>query len=248
MRIHLKKPILFFDLETTGTDVNTSRIIEISCLKFNPDETRTELTYILNPGIPIPKKTSEIHGFYDSDVLDKPLFKDISQELLTFFNGCDLGGYNCIYFDIPLLAEEFYRCGISFPDNDTIYIDPMRIFQKREPRTLGAAYKFYCDKDLLKAHSAKADTEAAAEIFIGQLQRYSDLGETIEAIGQTFNDPQKVDFAGKLKLDNQGDIIYAFGKHIGQKVKDNLYYAAWMLKSDFPGETKRHLEKLVQNN
>jgi DNA polymerase-3 subunit epsilon len=248
MELKLKRPIAFFDLETTGINVATDRIVEISILRIDPSLAETWYTTRVNPEMPIPPQTSEIHGIYDKDIADCQTFKEIGREVAKFIEGCDLAGYNAIKFDIPVLAEEFLRAEIDFDIKKRKYVDVQVIFHKKEQRTLSAAYKFYCDKDLVDAHSAKADTQATFEILKAQLDHYSDLENDIESLAQYSMQKKVVDMAGRFVLNNDGVEVFNFGKHKGKPVKDVLKdepgYYAWMMNGDFPLHTKKVLTEI----
>lgn len=246
MPVSIEKPIVFFDLETTGRTLG-DRIVEISCYKLHPDKSQSILTHRVNPQRSIPKEAVAVHGITDEDVRDKPAFHELAREIFLFLEGCDLGGYNCISFDIPVLAEEFQRAGISFPSKDAHVIDVMKIYHQREKRDLEAAYRFYCNKELQNAHSAEADIKATAEVFLAQIEKYADLGETVKEISEQFLDPLALDFAGKIRLNEKGEAIFTFGVNRGKKVKDNPDYANWMLNADFPEDTKRRLREIIGN-
>lgn len=244
MNIKLERPLAFFDLETTGTDINKDKIVEIAVCKLFPDGRVEEKSRRLNPGIPIPYSASAIHGIFDADVKNEPSFCNFSKSLLEYLSGCDLGGYNCIRFDVPILAREFHECNLSFPEKDVKVLDVQRIFHSKEPRNLKAALKFYCDKDLNKAHNALADTSATLEVFLSQLNRYEDLGNNLTDIVRQFSakDENLVDMDGKLIKSEEGEILFNFGKHKGKRVKDELDYATWMISADFHFHTKEQLK------
>jgi DNA polymerase-3 subunit epsilon len=239
----LNKPLVFFDLETTGINTATDRIVEISLLKIFPNGSEISKTMRINPEMPIPPKATEVHGISDDDVKDCPVFKMIAKELVSILSDADIGGYNSNKFDIPLLAEEFLRAGTDFDLKKRNFVDVMVIFMKKEPRNLEAAYKFYCDKELKDAHSAKADTIATYEVFKSQIEKYDDLGESIEDIAKFSSHNRNADFAGRLVYDDDDNIIVNFGKYKGLKLidvlkKDSSYYD-WVQKGDFPLYTKR---------
>jgi DNA polymerase-3 subunit epsilon len=261
MKLNLTRPIAFFDLETTGTDVSKDRIVEISIIKILPNGDRDVKTRRINPGIPIPAQSSAVHGIFDEDVKDSPLFKSVAKSMDDFIAGCDLGGFNSDKFDIPLLAEEFLRAGIDFDIDNRATIDIQNIFHKMEQRTLSAGYKFYCGKKIENAHSAQADTEATIEILEAMLDRYNDheiegpdkklykpIVNDIKAL-QIFSKRDKnVDLAGRLVYNEEGIECFNFGKHKGVPVemvlsKEPSYYA-WMMNGDFPLYTKKALEKI----
>lgn len=243
MELKLKKPIVFFDLETTGINPASDRIVEISMLKVLPNGTEISKTYRVNPQMPIPAGSTEIHGISDEDVKDSPTFKMLAKEFVSIIEDADIGGYNSNKFDIPLLAEEFLRAGTDIDLKKRNFVDVMVIFMKKEPRNLEAAFKFYCDKDLKDAHSALADTQATYEIFKAQLDKYPDLGNEIEKISEYSSHNRNADFAGRLVFDDDNNIIVNFGKYKGQPLitvlkRDPSYYD-WVQKGDFPLYTKR---------
>ncbi|MDD3741810.1 MAG: exonuclease domain-containing protein [Bacteroidales bacterium] len=243
MELNLKKPIVFFDLETTGINPATDRIVEISILKVFPNGKELSKTYRVNPEMEIPSSATEIHGITNDDVKDSPVFKMIAKELVSLLEDADIGGYNSNKFDVPLLAEEFLRVDVNFDLKKRNFIDIMVIFMKKEPRNLEAAYKFYCDKELKDAHSALADTRATYEVFKAQLEKYHDLGESIDKISEFSSHNRNADFAGRLIYDDNNNIVINFGKYKGQLLidvlkKDPSYYD-WVQKGDFPLYTKR---------
>ncbi|HRW63580.1 MAG TPA: 3'-5' exonuclease [Bacteroidales bacterium] len=245
MNLNLKKPIVFFDLETTGVDVANDRIVEISLLKILPNGKEETKTMRVNPGIPIPPQVTEIHGISDKDVEDKPKFNELAKTIANYLEGCDIAGYNSNKFDIPLLAEEFLRADIDFDLKKLRFIDVQVIFHKMEQRTLSAAYKFYCEKDLDNAHSAEADTKATYEILKAQIDRYSELNNDMEELSKFSSHNNNADFAGRIVFDDNGNEVFNFGKYKGQKVETVLEkdpgYFSWMLNSDFPLYTKKVL-------
>ena len=248
MKLQLNKPIVFFDLESTGLNPVTDRIVEISMLKVFPEGKEEELTMRLNPTVPIPDESSKIHGIYDADVADKPTFKDVSHQLLGFLKGCDLGGYNSNRYDVPLLAEEFDRAGIELDIKKLKLVDAQVIFFKQEPRTLAGAYKFYCQKELLDAHSARADVRATWEILKAQIDRYEDLENNIESLAKYSSSNNFADLAGRLVYDDEGRVLFNFGKHKGRRVdvifkKESSYYN-WMMQGDFPAYTKKMITRI----
>jgi DNA polymerase III subunit epsilon len=243
MELKLKKPIVFFDLETTGINPAADRIVEISLHKVMPNGNEVSKTYRVNPEMEIPAGATEIHGITNEDVKDCPTFKMIAKEMVSIIEDADIGGYNSNKFDIPLLAEEFLRCGTDIDLKRRNFIDVMVIFMKKEPRNLEAAYKFYCDKDLKDAHSALADTQATYEVFKAQLDKYPDLGEDIEKISEFSSHNRNADFAGRLVYDDNDNVVVNFGKYKGLKLvdvikKDPSYYD-WVQKGDFPLYTKK---------
>ena len=248
MQLHLKNPIVFFDLETTGINIASDRIVELSVLKVNVNGSEEVYTRRINPEMPIPKQSSDIHGIYDADVKDAPTFKSIARELAKFMEGCDIGGFNSNKFDIPLLAEEFMRVGVDFDMQKRRFIDVQTIFHKMERRTLEAAYKFYCDKDLTEAHSAEADTRATYEVLKAQLDHYPELENDVVALSKFSTQNRNVDFAGRIVYNDKDEEVFNFGKYKGVKVvevleKDPGYYG-WMMNGDFPLYTKKVLTNI----
>ncbi len=245
MELNLKNPIIFFDLETTGLNVASDRIVEISWLKIMPGGQQSSHTQLVNPTVPIDPKVTAIHGISDEDVKDKPTFKEIARSLAREFEGCDLAGYNSNKFDIPLLAEEFLRAEVDFDMSKRKFVDVQVIFHKMEQRTLSAAYKFYCSKDLSEAHSAEADTLATYEILKAQLDRYPDLENSVEFLSGFSSQKRFVDFAGRIVLNDKGIEIFNFGKYKGEPVAEVLEkdpgYFGWILNGDFPMYTKKVL-------
>ncbi len=248
MELKLTRPICFFDLETTGVNVAKDRIVEISILKIFPNGNKESKTWLVNPEMHIPAAASKIHGISNEKVANEPTFKELSKEIYSLIQNCDLGGFNSDRFDIPLLAEEMLRAGVDFDMKNTVSVDVQTIFHKMEKRTLEAAYKFYCDKDLTDAHSAEADTNATYEVLLGQLQRYPDLENNIKKLAEFSSHKRTVDFAGFIVLDEHDHEIFGFGKHKGKKVHDILEtepgYFSWLLNADFPLYTKRVLTQI----
>lgn len=245
MSIQLSRPLATMDLEATGVQVGKDRIVEICIHKTYPDNSSEIYTKRVNPEIPIPLEVSEIHGIYDSDIIDAPKFGDIADEILEFLNETDLAGFNSNKFDVPMLVEEFYRVGKEFPMENRKLIDVQNIFHKMEERTLAAAYKFYCGKDLENAHSAEADTMATYEVLLAQLEKYSDLGKDVDSLHAFSQRYKHLDFMGRITENKTGDACFNFGKYKGQKVtevlkKDPAYYG-WMMNGDFPHYTKKVL-------
>ena len=213
MNIKLTRPIVFFDLETTGLNIGRDHIVEISLIKIFPDEHRESFTQRINPGIHIPEEATAVHGISDADVADKPLFKDVARRIADIIQGCDLGGFNSNKFDIPMLAEEFMAVGMTDVDlRRSNFIDVQVIFHKKEQRTLTAAYKFYCDKDLEGAHGAFADTSATVDVFLAQLDKYADLPKDIKGLADFSQMSRNVDFAGRFVYDANGVETFNFGK------------------------------------
>ncbi|MGB0522875.1 MAG: exonuclease domain-containing protein [Flammeovirgaceae bacterium] len=266
MNLELRNSLAFFDLETTGINVVKDRIVEISILKVMPNGEKLIKTKKVNPTIPIPPEVTKIHGISDEDVKDEPTFKELAKEIAKFLEGADLAGYNMLRFDVPLLVEEFLRVGINFDVSQRKLIDVQRLFYLMEPRTLTAAYKFYCDKDLEGAHSAEADTVATFEVLDAQIARYKGV-EIKDSNGKMYapiqNDmgalheltaSKMVDLAGRMVYNAKGEVVFNFGKHKNKPVlqvleKEPNYYD-WMMKSDFPLNTKQKLTevKLSQFN
>lgn len=247
--LQLNRPIAFIDLETTGVNLSTDRIVEIAIVKINPDGTRNNKRKILNPQIPIPKEASDIHGITDEMVKDAPTFKQCGNEIKQFLEGCDLGGYNSNRFDIPILAEEFLRAGLEVDLTTRKMVDVQHIFYTMEPRTLTAAYKFYCQKELTDAHSAEADINATIEVLESQLERYTHLGSSVESILGAIGEEKIVDYARRFGYDDKGREIFNFGKFKGRPVEDVLkiepQYYDWMMKGDFPLHTKLKLTEML---
>lgn len=242
-KLQLTRPLAFFDVESTGINIVTDRIVEIAILKIMPNGSELSATYRVNPQMPIPTKSSEIHGIYDADVADKPTFAEIGKEILQFLNDCDIAGYNSNKFDIPILAEEFARAGIDFNWDKRKFVDVHVLFLKKEARTLSAAYQFYCKKDLENAHSADADTRATYEVLLAQLERYPDLQNEIQFLSEFTSHNNNVDFAGRIIYDDKKQEIFNFGKYKGMLVsdvfkKDPNYYA-WMMNGEFHSHTKQ---------
>lgn len=265
MELKLKRPIAFIDIETTGLQVATDKIVEISIVKIHPNGKREIKTRRINPEMPIPKESSEIHGIYDDDVKDEPTFKQLARSLDDFIKNCDLAGYNSNKFDIPLLAEEFLKAGIDFEVENRSLLDVQNIFHKMEQRTLVAAYKFYCEKDLTNAHSAEADTMATLEIMESMLDRYADtefkdkkgnitkpIVNDVKALSEFSTVNRHVDLIGHIVYNEQNEPIFNFGKYKGVLVsevfaKEPSYYD-WMMKGQFPEYTKKVITKLKVKN
>ena len=248
MQLKLKNPLVFFDLETTGTNIVSDRIVEISYLKISPNGMEESKTMRINPGCPIPAESSAIHGIYDQDVANAPVFKAVAKNIAKDIEGCDLAGYNSNRFDIPLLAEEFLRADVDIDLMKRKFVDVQVVFHKMEQRTLSAAYKFYCDKDLDNAHSAEADTRATYEVLMAQLDRYPELKNEIAFLSGFTTQNNNADFAGRIIYNEKGEEIINFGKYKGQKVTDILKndtgYYGWMMNSDFALHTKKMLTNI----
>ena len=266
----LERPLVFFDLETTGTDVATDRIIEMAFIKVmpdgqwqvRPDQSQGQGRMLINPEMPIPPESTAIHGIGDADVKDAPTFASLSARLFRWLEGCDLAGFNSNRFDVPLLAEEFLRCNIAFKVTDRHLVDVQNIFHKMEQRTLRAALKFYCDEELADAHEALPDIEATLKVFAEQLRRYKDhtildsKGETVGPLPQNVPDiaefgsrGRNVDLAGRFVLDDEDKVIFNFGKYRGVRLMDVLErdpgYYGWMMNGDFPRYTKLVLKEAM---
>lgn len=248
MELNLKNPIIFFDLETTGVNINTDRIVELSYIKVYPNGKEEVKTIRVNPEMSIPKEASEVHGIYDKDVENCPTFKEISKNLAKDFEGCDLAGFNSNRFDIPLLAEEFLRAESDIDISKRKFIDVQVIFHKMEQRTLSAAYKFYCDKELQDAHSAEADTRATYEVFKAQLDRYPQLKNDVSFLSDFSSFTKNVDFAGRIVYNDKGVEVFNFGKYKGESVaevlKKDVGYYGWIMNGDFTLNTKSVLTKI----
>tara|TARA_Y100001972_G_scaffold128409_1_gene188991 strand:+ start:882 stop:1685 length:804 start_codon:yes stop_codon:yes gene_type:complete len=263
-KLNLKNPLVVFDLEATGTKISEDRIVEIALIKLMPDGTREEKSRRINPTIPIPIESSLIHGIYDEDVKDEPSFKQIGKSLADFLQGCDLAGFNIIKYDVPLLVEEFLRANIEFDIDDRKLIDAQKIFHLMEKRNLSAAYRFYCNKELVDAHSAEADTQATYEVLASQIEKYEGM-EVVDLLGKKMgtidNDMSKlheltnskmVDLAGRMIYNDEGKEVFNFGKHKGKAVSqvlaDEPSFYDWMMKGDFPLDTKRKLTQIRLRN
>lgn len=248
MQLNLKNPLVFFDLETTGINIVSDRIVEIAILKVQVNGKEELRSYRINPEMPIPRQASEIHGIYDEDVKDAPTFKQIARDLAKFLEGCDLGGFNSNKFDIPLLAEEFIRVDVDFDMQKRRFVDVQTIFHKMEKRTLEAAYKFYCQKDLKDAHSAEADTVATYEVLKAQLDRYPELENDVSFLAKFSSHNRTVDFAGRIVYNDNDVEVFNFGKYKGVSVEEVLEkdpgYYGWMMNGDFPLYTKKVLTNI----
>ena len=261
MKLKLKRPLAFFDLETTGTNIGIDRIVEISVIKLHPDGTEEVGTWRINPAMPIPLESSLVHGIYDEDIKDEPFFKDKAQLIADFIGASDLAGYNSNKFDIPMLMEEFLRADAVFDLENRHFVDVQNIFHQMEQRTLKAAYQFYCDKQIMNAHSAEADTRATMEVLIAQVARYEatewedkkgnrsvPIVNDVEALHKFTNLNNPVDFAGRMVFNEDGIEVFNFGKHKGKSVEEVFRiepsYYSWMMQGDFPLYTKRKLESI----
>lgn len=262
MNIKLERPLVFFDLETTGLNISKDRIIEISLLKIMENGTEISITYKVNPEIEISEEAFAIHGISNEDLIDAPIFSEIAAEIEQFLKNCDLAGYNSNKFDIPLLMEEFLRVNIDFDLRDVRFIDVQNIFHKMEPRTLTAAHKFYCKTEMENPHQAEADTRATYNVLKGQLDAYNGVlyedkktGKTIEfsnnikMLSDFSTENRSVDFAGQIILNENDEEIFNFGKHKGKSVRDIFTkepaYYDWMIKSDFPLYTKKVITRIL---
>jgi DNA polymerase-3 subunit epsilon len=248
MELKLAKPLCFFDLETTGTNIASDRIVEISILKILPNGNKESKTWLVNPEIPIPDEAMAIHGITNEKVAAAPSFREIAKEIFQMIKDSDLAGFNSDRFDIPLLAEEMLRADVDFDMKNMVSVDVQTIFHKMEKRTLEAAYKFYCDKELEQAHSAKADTVATYEVLLSQLERYPELENNVRKLSEFSKRNEFADFAGFIAINEMGEEIFTFGKHKGSKVLDVLEnepgYFGWILNADFPLYTKKVLTQI----
>lgn len=243
MELALKNPIIFFDLETTGTNILRDRIVEISYIKVMPSGNETERTLRINPGMPIPAEATAIHHITDDDVKNAPPFKQVAQELANVFLGCDIAGFNSNRFDVPMLMEEFLRAGVNIDLSRRKFVDVQTIFHKMEQRTLITAYKFYCGKDLTEAHSANADTRATYEVLKAQLDHYPSLKNDIAFLSDFSSQNKNVDLMGRIIYNEAGKEVFNFGKYKGQLVEDvfrrDIGYYSWMMQGEFPANTKQ---------
>ena len=248
MKLNLTCPVVFFDLETTGTDINKDRIVEICYLKVWPNGNEDAHTMRINPDMHIPEEASKVHGIYDDDVKDCPTFKEVAKNIAKDFEGADIAGFNSNRFDVPLLAEEFLRADVDIDLARHRFIDVQVIFHKKEQRTLSAAYKFYCGKNLEDAHTALADTRATYEVLKAQLDKYPDLQNDMKFLSDYSSFTKNVDFAGRMVYDDNGAEVFNFGKYRGQLVKDVLAkdpgYYSWILNSEFTLNTKAALTRI----
>jgi len=244
----LKRPIVFFDLETTGTDPAKDRIVELALIKMHPDGRRESMVKKINPGMPIPPESSSIHGITDEDVKDCPVFKQVAKNIYEWMRGCDFGGYNSSKFDLPLLAEEFLRAGIDVDFTERQMVDVQQIFFKMEARTLSAAYKFYCNKNLENAHSAESDILATIDVLEAQLDKYETLGKDVSSLHKFTNNDDFVDYARRIVM-KDGQPIFNFGKYKGRKVEEIFttepQYYDWMMQADFSLHTKQKISEIL---
>ena len=245
MELKLTRPICFFDLETTGINISKDRIVEISILKVLPNGNKESKTWLVNPEMPIPEQTTAVHGITNEKVANEPTFKELAPEISKMIQGCDLAGFNSNKFDIPLLAEEMLRVGADFDMTNNVAVDVQNIFHKMEQRTLVAAYKFYCDKDLTNAHSAEFDTLATYEVLKAQLDKYPDLENDTKFLAEFSTRRKTADFAGFIAFNDQNQEVFTFGKHKGRLVDEVLDkepgYFGWIQNADFPLYTKKIL-------
>ena len=244
MKLNLRRPMVFFDLETTGTNISTDRIVEISVIKVMPDGEQITRTRRINPEMPIPAEASAVHHITDEDVKDCPTFRQVAKSLREFMVGCDFCGFNSNRFDLPLLAEEFMRTDVDVNFiKSAKYVDVQNIFHKKEERTLVAAYRFYCDKELEAAHSANADTMATYEVLCSQLDKYSDLENSVEFLSEYSTRNKTADLAGRIGYNDKNEEIFTFGKHKGKTVEEVFRnepsYYTWLIEGDFPAYTKK---------
>lgn len=248
MSLKLKKPLVFFDLETTGTNITHDRIVELSFLKLMPDGSTVEKTRRINPGMPIPAEATAVHHITDADVADEPTFAQIAKSLAECLRGCDFAGFNSNRFDLPLLDQEFVRAGVDFDFGACRFIDVQTIYHKREPRTLTAAYRYYCGRNLEDAHSAMADTRATYEVLMAQMDHYGDLPDDVEHLAEYASQNRNVDLMGRLIYDDNGCEVINFGKYKGQKAEDVLRrdpgYYSWIMGGDFTNNTKQAFTRI----
>lgn len=261
MKLNLKRPLAFFDIESTGTNVGSDRIVELSVIKMNPDGSEEVKTWRMNPGMPIPLESSLVHGIYDEHIKDEPAFEALAASVAEFIGESDLAGYNSNKFDIPMLMEEFLRVGVNFDLENRFFVDVQNIFHQMEQRTLKAAYLFYCNKQIVNAHSAEADTRATMEVLLAQIEKYEGkdwedkagkiskpVVNDVEALHKFTNLNRPLDFAGRMVYNEKGEELFNFGKHKGKRVEDVFNaepsYFSWMMQGDFPLYTKRKLEEV----
>jgi DNA polymerase III subunit epsilon len=251
MSIHLIKPLAFFDIEATGINISTDRIVEISIIKRHPDGTTENYDQRINPTIPIPDVVSLIHGIYDVDIANAPTFAEVANDIAIFLGDADLVGYNSNKFDIPILAEEFLRTTCEFDLSTRKFIDVQNIFHKMEQRTLSAAYQFYCNKSLENAHTADADTLATYEVLLAQIEKYPSIGNNVDSLSEfsKYGESDRLDFVGRLVKNKAGDACYNFGKNKGKTVREvneiEPGYYGWMMNGDFPLYTKKMLKQAM---
>jgi DNA polymerase III subunit epsilon len=248
MKLQLKRPIVFFDLETTGTDTVKDRIVELAFIRINQNGSREKYVKRINPEMPIPASSSAIHGIYDADIADAPTFRQVAHELYQWIRGCDMGGYNSLKFDLPVLAEEFLRAGIDVDFTDRVMVDVQQIFFKMEARTLSAAYAFYCNRELEHAHSAEADINATIDVLAAQLERYEKLPQDVTGIQEFTGGNDMVDYARRMVM-KDGQPVFNFGKYKGRAVEDVFrtepQYYDWMMHADFALHTKQKISEIL---
>ncbi len=246
--LSLQRPLVFFDLETTGTSLTKDRIVELCAIKILPDKSRTMLLQRFNPEMPIPSSATAIHGITNEMVEDEPTFRERVNEIAAFFSNCDLAGYNIAKFDIPILVEELLRAGLGEnPFEQVKIVDALSIFFKKEPRNLAAALKFYANEELINAHSAEADVEATIKVLNGQLEKYSDLTPTADSLHEfSYQESDYVDYDRKFARGKNGEIVFTFGKNKGLAVVGNLGMVEWMLNKDFAEQTKLIARKIIR--
>lgn len=242
MKLRLTRPLVFFDLETTGTNINTDRIVEISLIKLMPDGTTIAKTRRINPEMPIPAEATAVHHITDEDVANEKTFRQLAASLAQILTGCDIAGFNSNRFDIPLLDQEFNRANVDFDFSKARFIDVQTIYHKKEPRTLSAAYRYYCGEELVGAHGAHADTEATMKVLLAQLEKYDDLPTEVGALSEFASNNRNVDFMGRLIFDEQGREVINFGKYKGRIAEEVLAqdpgYYSWIMNGDFAQNTK----------
>ena len=252
MNLNLTRPICFFDLETTGVNITKDRIVEISILKIAPNGNEESKTWLVNPEMTIPQEVIAIHGITNEDVQGKPTFKEVAKEIHQMIKDSDLGGFNSNRFDIPLLAEEMLRAEVDFDMKNSLAVDVQTIFHKMEQRTLSAAYKFYCNQELVGAHGAEADTKATFEVLKAQINKYEEIENDIKFLSEFSSRKQFADFAGFIAFNKKGEECFSFGKHKGklvtQVLEDEPGYFGWLLNADFPLYTKKVLTAIKLRN
>lgn len=262
-QFNLERDIVFFDIESTGLNIIKDRIIQIALIKYlKSGGEPLELSMLINPGVPISEEAYKIHGISNEDVRNKPTFQQVGQKIFDFIGNADLAGYNSDRFDIPMLIEEFHRIGIDFDISHKRLIDVQKIFYKMEPRTLKAAYKFYCDKDLEDAHDALVDVRATVEVFKGQINKYNDVDyvdsdgnvtpapiqNDIKQIASFIKDDSAIDITQRLKFNSKSEVVFNFGKYSGREVKEVFKiepsYFHWMMEKDFSAQVKQIITKI----
>ena len=248
MKLKLTRPLVFFDLETTGTNITHDRIVEISIVKLMPDGTVVERSRRLNPEMPIPAEATAVHHITDDDVAGEPTFRQVAASLSKLLQGCDIAGFNSNRFDIPLLDQEFHRAGVDFDLNGVRFVDVQNIYHKKEPRTLVAAYRYYCGKELEEAHSALADTRATMEVLMAQLDVYDDLPVELDGLSEFANPNRNVDLLGRLIYDDNKREVINFGKYKGRLAEEVLAsdpgYYNWIMQGDFAQNTKNAFTRI----